>query len=390
MIPHHTPNVAIIVAITNHYGREVLRGVAQYLHTYGPWNVHCDYEFSRWNFPRWLKTWRGNGIISRLACQEIATFSKQRRIPVVDLNEQNLSLGFPYVYNDQEHVGRMAAEHLMERGFIHFAYIGQQGLLWSDQRLNGFRQTVETASYICQEFVGKPVDEKTGVYRTNIWETENNKIRNWLLSLPKPIGIMACNSFRGLQITEVCQSIGIAIPESVALISGDDEEVVCELAVPSLTAVRLNGKSIGYLAASLLDRAMRGENISNTAVLIPPSEVVVRNSSQITAVTDDLLGKALQFIRENARFNIGVQDVAIHTGVSVRKIQLLFRNKLNCTVHNRIITFKLDAAIKLLRGSDLTLETIAYESGFNHVQRMSDIFLEKMGMRPGEFRRINQ
>ncbi len=390
IIPNRIPKVAVIVAITNNYGREVLRGLTQYVHTYGPWRIHCDYEFSRWKFPRWLKAWHGDGIISRLACPEIAAFARRRGIPVIDLNEQNMTLGLPYVYNDQRLVGQTAAEHLMERGFVHFAFIGQRGLLWSDQRCVGFRNSIESASFEFHEFIGKPVDERRGDYRTNLWETENLNIQNWLRKLPKPVGIMACNSFRGLQVLEVCRSAGIAVPETAAIISGDDEEVPCELAVPSLSAVRLNGRAIGHLAATLLDKAMFGDDIAGTSILVPPSEIVVRNSSRITVVTDDSLGKALEFIRENARFNIGVRDVAVHVGVSVRKIHLLFQKKLNCTVHDRIIACKVETAARLLRGSELTLEEIAHRSGFNHTQRMSDVFLEKMGMRPGEYRRISR
>lgn len=386
----HTPNVAVIVAMSNAYGRDVVRGVTQYIHTYGPWHIHWDYEFSRWHFPPWLKNWHGDGIISRLSCPEIGDYAKECKIPVIDLNEQNTSLGLPFVYNDQVCAGKMAAEHLLERGFKQFAYIGQRGLLWSDQRLEGFSDTIHKADYHVHEFVGTPVNERSGTYRTSVWETETEKICQWLVKLPKPTGILTCNSFRGLQLLELCRSVNIAVPETIAVITADNEEVACELAVPSLSAVSLNGKGIGYLAASLLDKAMFGEDISQTAIYVPPSDILVRNSSRITALADDNLGKALEFIRENARFNITVQDVAKHIGVSVRKIHLLFRNKLNSTVHDRIIACKIETVVELLRGSDLPLTEVAYRSGFNHVQRMSDVFLEKQGMRPGEYRRINR
>ena len=387
---NHIPHVAVIVAITNAYGRDVIRGITQYIHTYGPWRIHCDYEFSRWHFPPWLDKWRGDGIISRLSCPEIAIYAKKRGIPVIDLNEQNTTLGLPFIYNDQFCIGRMAAEHLLECGFEHFAYIGQRGLLWSDQRLEGFSDLIHKVGHEVHEFVGTPVDEKSGTYRTSVWEMETKQICRWLQSLPRPTGIFACNSFRGLQLQELCHSANIAVPETMAIITGDNEEVACELAVPSLTAVCFNGRGIGYLAASLLDKAMSGEDISETALSIPPTEILVRNSTFITAPADNTLGQALEFIRENARFNITVQDVANHIGVSLRKIHLLFKQKLHSSVHDRIIACKIETATKLLRGSDLSLTEIAYRSGFNHVQRMSDVFLEKQGMRPGEYRRINR
>lgn len=389
-LPQRVPVVAVLVGITNNYGRDVVRGISEYVHTYGPWRIHFDYEFTRWVFPPWLKSWRGDGIISRLSCPEITRYARRRRIPVIDLNEVNPSLKLPLVYNDQQAVGRMAAEHLMERGFQYFAYIGQRGLHWSDERSVGFQNAILSASRKFYEFSGTPVLPSTTNYRMNVWETENVKIRNWLRKLPKPIGIFACNSFRGWQLLEACRAAEIAVPETVAIVTGDNEEVACELAIPSLTGIHLNGKGIGYTTASLLDRMMCGEDLANTAVYLPPVEVVVRNSSRIAAVSDDILGRSLQFIRENAKFDIGVQDVAKHVGVSLRKLHLLFRKELNSSVHERIVACKLDTAMKLLRNTELNIQEIAHRSGFNHHQRMSDLFLEKMGMRPSEYRRVNQ
>ena len=309
------------------------------------------------------------------------------------MNERTFALELPYVFIDQAAVGRLAAEHLLERGFTNFAYIGQRGILWSDDRCRGFHATVAPRAHSFNEFEGTPFAESRGdsksIYRNSVWEGETQKIRRWIPSLPKPCGVMACNSFRGLQFLEICRSADIAVPEAVAMVSGDDEQAVCELTVPSLTAVRLDGGTVGYRTAELLDKMMHGEKIETEQVLVPPQGIVPRNSTMSSAIEDGTLGKALEYIRENARFNITPEDVAEHIRVSLRKIQMLFKEKHHRTLHAQIVATKLETVAKLLRESDLNTAEIAHRSGYNYVQQMSDAFLARYGMRPGAYRRMH-
>ena len=395
VLPRREPlRVAIIIGLTSSYGREVLAGVGRYALIHGPWHLQLDYEFSRWQLPPWLKKWKGDGIISRIASQEIKDYADKSGIPVIDLNDMVRTLGLPYIYNDQMAVGRMAAKHLLEKEYRNFAFIGQQGLSWSDDRALAFKETVTKLGFTYSEFQGTKYENSRfhagrGIYRNSVWESESEAIREWVLSLPKPVGVMSCNSFRGMQLLELCRSAGVAVPEAVAIVAGDNEETVCEITSPSLTAIELDGQTIGYHAADILHRAMQGKDISDTAILVPPRTIVARHSSMLTAISDDVLGKSLEFIRENYRYNIMPEDVSSHVSVSIRKLQLLFRKKLDCTIHDRIMTFKLDMAMALLRQTDLNLTEIAYRSGFNYPQQLSDAFLKKFGIRPGEYRKMN-
>lgn len=386
--------VAIIIGQASSYGREVLDGIGRYALINGPWHLQLDYEFSRWRLPPWLKKWKGDGIISRIASEEIRKFADQSGIPVVDLNDVVHTLGLPYIYNDQDAVGRLAATHLLEKEYRHFAFIGQRGLSWSDRRAAAFREAVEKPGLSYSEFKGteyRKIHARSGggMYRNSVWESETESVGDWVRQLPKPVGILSCNSFRGMQLLEICRSTGIAVPESAAIVAGDNEETVCEITSPSLTAVELDGQTIGFHAADVLDRAMRGIDISGTALFVPPRGIVARHSTMLTAVNDGTLGKSLEFIRENYRYNIIPEDVAEKTGVSLRKLQLLFRKKLNCTIHDRILMFKLEMAATLLRQTDLNLTEIAYRSGFNYPQQLSDAFVRKHGIRPGEYRKMN-
>lgn len=386
--------VAIIIGLASSYGRQVLAGIGRYALIHGPWHLQIDYEFSRWKLPPWLKNWKGDGVISRIASDEIKDFADQSGIPVVDLNDMVHTLDLPFVYNDQSAVGRLAAEHLLEKEYEHFAFIGQRGLSWSDERAAAYKNVVSSPGFSYSEFEGTEYEKihsqsSGGLYRNSVWESESDAIHDWLIALPKPVGIMACNSFRGLQLLELCRSAGIAVPESVAIIAGDNEETVCEITSPSLSAVDLDAQAIGFHAAAILNRAMQGQDISTTALRVPPRGIIPRHSTMITAVSDDILGKALEFIRKNYRYNIAPSDVAKHVDVSIRKLQILFKKKLNCSIHARILVFKLETATDLLRRTDLNLTEIAYRCGFNYPQQLSRVFFEKYGIRPGEYRKMN-
>ncbi len=174
------------------------------------------------------------------------------------------------------------------------------------------------------------------------------------------------------------------------MISGDDEQAVCELTVPSLTAVQLDGETVGYRSAELLDKMMHCEKIETEQMLVPPKGIISRNSTMSSAIEDGTLGKALEYIRENARFNITPEDVAEHIHVSLRKVQILFKEKHHRTLHEQIVATKLETVAKLLRESDLNATEIAHRSGYNYVQQMSDAFLAQYGMRPGAYRQMHK
>jgi len=379
-----TPEVALLVETSTTYGRDVLSGIAAYVRENGPWSVKLEQRSIREGMPNWLRRWRGDGIISRLPLLEMAEFSRRTGIPVIDMNEQIADLGLPLVFNDQQAIGRIAAEHLLERGFKQFAYIGQRGGFWSDGRWEGFSTAVAQAGYPCYEFVGK--GRTMADYQRRIWETETPLVAQWVADLPKPIGVMACNAFRACQLLDACRQVGVAVPEQVAVIAGDEEEVACRMAIPALSAVVNSGRQIGYQAARMLDRLMHGQPLEQTKVFIPPERVITRQSTDILAINDPLVAKALEFIRHYACQGIQVEDVLQAVDVSRSTLQKRFRQVLGRTIHDLILKFRIQRVKALLAETSLPLEEVAERAGFKYVQYMSEVFYQQMGIRPGKFR----
>jgi LacI family transcriptional regulator len=301
------------------------------------------------------------------------------------LQEQVLGMGLPRIINDHEAIGQMAAHHLLERGYTHFGFIGHRGLNWSESRRRGFCKAVAARKCLCAEYraSGKTLPH----YHQRSWEKEVDSVAKWVRGLPKPSGIMACNDFRAVQLLDACCRAGVAVPEEVAVIGVDDDEVACEMAYPSLSSVIPNAVEIGYEAAATLDLLMRGKKPRDRALLIPPLGVTTRRSSDAMAITDSLVAQAMQFIREQACHGINVEDVVNHLAVSRSVLQRHFAGELGRTVHDVILGIRLDRVCQLLTGTKLPLVEIAERAGFKHVEYLSSVFKKHLRSTPNAYRR---
>ncbi|MEX2214611.1 MAG: XylR family transcriptional regulator, partial [Phycisphaeraceae bacterium] len=208
------PHVALIVETSLAYGRGLLHGIGRYIRENGPWSVYVDQRSLYDPPPPWLKGWTGDGIISRASSPQIAKLIVDTGVPAVDLNEEVMGLGLPLIYNDHHMIGRLAAEHLMERGFTQFAFLGHDNLEWSNRRQAGFQRALAARDFSCDVF------HFPGVWTPGRapprWEEEMDSLNGWLKKLPKPVGIMACNDFRAVQLIDACRRAQVAVPEQAA------------------------------------------------------------------------------------------------------------------------------------------------------------------------------
>jgi len=378
------PRVALIVETSTTFGRRLLCGVVAYIRETAPWSVYFSERAVHDPVPGWLKKWQGDGIISRVASPEIREVVAKTDIPVVDLNEQLRGMDVPLIFNDHEAIGRLAAEHLLERGFQHFGYLGQAGQHWSDPRGEAFRRRVMEAGYSCEIYPGR-VEGARSLLEAR-WELELDRVAKWVARLPKPVGIMACHDFRALQLLAACRLADVAIPEEAAVIGVGADDVACELAHPPLSSVVLNAREMGYQAARLLDRMMQGERLGALEIRIPPVEVATRQSTDITAIADPAVAKALRFIREHACEGINVQSVLNHVFMSRTALQDHFRAALGKTVHDVILETRLARTRELLGETTLSLQEIAERTGFRHAEYMSNVMRRRTGWSPARYR----
>ena len=381
------PKVALLVETARGYGRGLLRGIVRYARLHGPWSFYItpgDFEQA---VPK-MQQWGGTGIIARIENPRIAKAILETRLPTIALDlspvqlaEDNPLATLSEVASDSLRASIMAAEHLIERGFTRFGFVGIPGRVWSERREVGFRDRIREAGF---EPLIYPCPPKS---RDRHWERELGILAQWLRDLPKPIGVMACNDDRGRQVLEACREAGVLVPEQIAVVGVDNDELLCDLADPPLSSVALNAEAGGYRVAALLDRMMCGRVRKKQTLVVEPLHVVVRRSSDIVALDDGDVASALRFLHQNAARPIGVDDVVRHVQLSRRSLEIRFQNVVGRTVHAEIQRVRLERAKQLLAETDLPIPKVAEATGYGSASYLGQVFRQALGTTPARFRR---
>jgi LacI family transcriptional regulator len=380
------PHVVLIVETSSSYGRRILRGITRYLRPRDPWSVFFRERDLGALPPAWLRNWRGDGIICRLVNRELAEHLRRAQVPVVNLNDvHDNSWGLPRIQSDHRMIGQLAAEHLLERGFHHFAFCGFTGHEWSGKRGQAFVGRLRAAGFGCDLY-----ESPWGGPGAPPWEKEQEGMGRRLQALPRPVGVMACNDVRGQQVLDACRRVGLSVPEEVAVIGADNDELLCDLCHPPLSSVVPNPEGVGYEAAALLDRLMAGAAPPAHELLIEPLGVTTRQSSDVLAVADPQIAAAMRFIREHACQGLSVADILKRVPLSRTALERQFRKYLGRSPQAEIRAVQIKRVKQLLGETDMRLSGIARAVGFQHPEYLSVVFKRETGETPGQFRRKAQ
>ncbi|QDV10423.1 Xylose operon regulatory protein [Rosistilla oblonga] len=374
-------HVALIVETSSIYGRQVLSGIIQHMRMFDDWSVFLDQHDLTQEPPRWLANWAGDGIISRTTTPELLQTVQATGVPLIELTDRHQSHGRTYVWSDDAAIGRMGAEHLLERGFREFGFCGFTNEAWSERRQDAFSQRVEAAQRRCHQY-------ESPWYGPDAlsWEEEQQRLRAWLRTLPSSCGIMACNDLRGQQVVDACLQEGLSVPEEVAIIGADNDTLLCRVCSPPMSSVIPNAEGVGFRAAELLTQLMNGEVPQKTEHLIQPLGVAERQSTDVVAIDDPDIAAALRYIRENACRGINVVDVTDNVAISRSSLERKLRQYLSRTPQQEIRHVQIKRVCELLTSTELPAEQIATLCGFDNPEYMYVVFRRIVGMTPGKFR----
>jgi LacI family transcriptional regulator len=380
----HRPRVVLLIETSNSYCRELIRGIYAYIQEHGPWSTFLTEQARGDPAPKWvLDNLQGDGIIARIENRRIAHAVMKTGLPVVDVSAARIVPDIPWVETDDAAMARLAAEHLIDRGFKHFGFVGNNRFHWSIWRQNEFARVTTQAGYTCSVFRPKPHGRRMPM---NLSEDERQLVA-WIRQLPKPVGVMAAYDVRGQQLLDVCHRIGVAVPEEMAVVSVDNDEMLCNLTDPPLSSVIPNTHTTGYEAARLLEQLMAGKSPRNHSRKIAPLGIATRQSSDVLAVPDHDISQAMHFIREHAYEGIGVDDVLKVVPLSRRVLEHRFKKLLGYSPHDEIMRIQFQKVTKLLNETALPLATVAEQAGFRHGEYLSVAFKKRFGMTPSEYRR---
>ncbi|MCM2372607.1 XylR family transcriptional regulator [Aporhodopirellula aestuarii] len=375
-------SVALLVETSNAYARNLLRGVLAYTRTHESWSIYLPEQQRGALPPDWLKGWKGDGLIARIETEEIARFVRKLDVPVVDVSAARFVPEIPFVETNDRSIARIAFEHFHERGFENYAYCGESHYKWSRLREEGYFQAVRDAGHECRVFSSHS-DTEAGFSLSR----ERTRLARWLRSLPKPIALFACYDIKAQQILDICLQHEIRVPEEVALLGVDNDELLCELCTPPLSSVIPAASGAGQEAARLLELMMSGKEIDRLEYLIEPLGVTTRQSTDVLAIEDPDIAAAVRFIRDSACDGIDVHDVLERVALSRRALEKRFKEIVGRTPHQEIVRRRVEAIRRYLIDTDLTLAQIARRTGFQNEEYMSVTFRRATNVPPGRYRK---
>lgn len=373
--------VAVVVP-WHGYGQHILLGVSKFVHEHPEWVLHLIQSDSPM-LAEDIRQWNPDGIISGLLDTPTGVAEYRYKRPWVSVLVQPDDPDAVFVTVDEDAIGRMAAKYYLDRRFTNFAFLGNSEHEFSVQRGEAFEYALNEQGFDCSMLL----------YPTKVHGMELRKQRSivqrkakWLESLPKPIAVFACDDWEAFQFIQFCRQQGVRVPEDVAVIGVGNDELLCNISNPPMSSIRSPEERVGYDAAVLLDRILKGQTVE-TKCFLPPSGMVSRQSSDVMQVGDPVVAKALAFIQEHISEPIKVEDLLGHVYISRTLLERKFRTELGRTPLVEIRRQRIRRARQLLADTGMSIAEIAEACGFSSDIRLSTVFKELTGQSPSAFRK---
>jgi LacI family transcriptional regulator len=388
------PRVMVIQETSVQPGRDKLRGIFNYARLYGPWHLHLVHGRSGESRPVSAADWNAyDGVIAGQMMFDLADLLKRTRIPIVliDPLDEALKPGSPFAscsctLDDSESVGRAGADYFIERGYRTFAYVGEPlNRNWSVQRGESYRRRLAEAGFDCRLFPVQTASED--------WQQDAQRLGDWLTALPKPVALLAAMDTRARQVIELCADRSLRVPQDIAVLGVDDDVLLCDGSIPTLSSIRRDTEACGFMAAQMLDRLMRAETRKREIKRYGVQAIISRDSTQPQAIfSDPVVQRAREFIRINAGTPIGIPDVVRHLNVSRRLAEMRFRAACGHSLLDEIQSARLERVERLLRETDLPLTEICTRCGYRTDVHLRRIFKQTFGcsMRAYRMRRRDE
>lgn len=366
---HRRPTIGVIVNNVGGYSRGVVRGIT-------------SFAFAR----AWTCRVRGvnetkdgggtiaalsdyDGLIVQAATRDALKALQKSKRPLVNVSSALPPTKLASVASDDVAVGRLAADYFLKRGYRHFVFVAQDARAFVNLRHRGFSDRLAEAGHRCER-VGDDAALTALLKRTD-----------------KPIAVTGSNDRAGLAVLDACRAAGLKVPEDVAVLGVDNDDLVQSLAYPPLSTVNTARERIGFEAAAMLEKLMLGQPVATSPLLVPPTGVLTRQSTDLLAIDDSDVTSAMRFIAAHAGRRIGIPDVLHEVPLSRRQLERKFRTALGRSILDEILRCRIDRAKQLLSDTELALPQVADASGFTSASYFSVVFTREAGVTPAAFRR---
>jgi len=393
------PKVILLADTSRESGRRLVQGIMKYVRLHGPWSFNRKPMFSQYQedtgnllsskelkLLSQLKKWGADVIIANNVNHEKQFDAiSNMGLPIVFMGSYSPQKSIPRclrVRSDSEAIGKLAAEHLLDRGHKNFAYCGFNQISWSKDRGKGFDRRVAKAGFETNFY------EQPKARTNRLWEKEQQIMANWLNSLPKPVGLMTCNDDRAQQVVEACKTADLHVPEQVAIIGVDNDEFVCDLSDMPLSSIPLDNQKAGYEAARQIHKMIADNRPLDKEIIVKPAHVIARHSTDILAIDDHDVAMALRYIRKHNNELIQVSDVLDVVAVGRRTLEQRFNAIVGRSIFAEITRCRINRISQVIVETNQAISQIAFEFGYSSESHISRYFKRAEGMTPLEYRKL--
>lgn len=387
-------HISLLFNANKIYDREVIKGIGTYLQKKQcVWDIYLNEDFLA--HPDQIPLLESDGIIADMDDPEIVLQLSHLTIPVIGVGSSYQDVSkyppFPYIATNNQLIIECAYQHLKNKGLESFGFYGldrTQRKGWAIEREQIFKKIMLEKGYPYDVFLGQPTNPMT-------WKSSLAELSDWLLSLPHPTGIIAVTDARARMLLQACEHSELFVPNQLAIIGIDNEDLTQYLTRIPLSSVQQDGVKMGYDAAKLLDQALskpfnRSFHTTFEHKTIPPIGVIERQSSAYQAISDPIIIQVMHYIYQNALNGIKVEQVADAIGLSRSYLDTKFKAHMKITIHDAIHQFKREYAEKLIKDTDLPFKEIAIQSGYHSVQYLYSVFSDYYALTPKQYRELHK
>ncbi|MFM1902996.1 MAG: hypothetical protein RLZZ440_896 [Planctomycetota bacterium] len=363
------------------YDHRLLQGIGAYAAEHD-WHLSSASVTNEFVIPY---TWRGDGILAWLAGEdELASFVLAQKLPVVDFSLRRKHPR-PRVVLDHDQAGRMAARHLIDRGLRHFLFYSFADNWTYEARGRAFCEELTRDGHEARWLAGHrlPAARRD----RSFWAQRRAWLEREIVAAPKPVGIFTANGTHALEVLEVCEAAEIRIPDEVAIVGWEDDLLVGQGNLRSITTIDPNYEELGYQGAAVLDHLMAGGPPPKEPLRIPPARIITRRSTELTAVVHPGIRQVMQFIADHIPTAIGVDDLAKAACMSRRGLHQAFLEHLGRTPGSYLRAARMELACRMLADTDAKVQVVARKSGYQSLNTFFVAFKKACGKTPAAFRR---
>lgn len=357
------------------------RGVARYANQMR-WILNIEMERTGTIPPYW----NGHGAICVFGVD--ARLDRQ----LLSLKVPSVNIGpviedrIPRVFCDNEKLAQLAVQHFLMRGFKHFAFYLCSGGPAEEIRAAEFTRALQS-----HDVTLHPLDwTRAKKTKTSGSSARIDWLADTLKDLPKPLAIFTEFDDRGVEVLQACENAEINVPEEVAVLGADNDELVCDFAPVPLSSIDTDLERQGYEAAALLDRMMSGEKPPKKALQVPPTELIIRKSTDLMGIQHPHVVTALNRIWNHYQDPVSTEHLCKGIPMSYRWLHDAFVKHVGHTMAEELRQCRIRHAKKLLTEPErFTMEDIAERSGFSSASQMTRVFSHFAGVTPSEYRKKN-